>query len=107
MQERIILDIVGVNLPQLFSFLFMFIGKYWTHKKNKNLIETMIEPRNYYLIYREVYDTCTMNLIYSRCFWQLTFYLLRLIDASAKRSTSEKQQRKHEKYLGRTFNIKR
>lgn len=62
-------------------------------------METMIELRNYYLIYREVYDACTMNLIYSRCFWQPIFCLLRLIDASAKRSTSEKQQHKHEKNL--------
>lgn len=69
MQERIILDIVGVNLPQLFSFLFMFIGKYWMHKKNKNLIETMIEPRNYYLIYREVYDTCTMYMTLAQLNW--------------------------------------
>jgi len=35
------------------------------HKKNKNVIETMIEPRNYYLIYREVFDTCTMNITIS------------------------------------------
>lgn len=77
------------------------------HKKNKDLLETMIEPRNYYLIYREACDTCTMNLIYSRYFWQPTFCFLRLIDASAKRSINEKQQHKHEKYLWQTFDIKR
>lgn len=77
------------------------------HKKNKNLIETMIEPRNYYLICREVYDTCTIKLIYNRRFWQPTFCLLRLIHATAKRSTNEKQQHKHEKYLRQTFKSKR
>lgn len=46
MQERIILDVVGVNLPQLLSFLSMFIGKCLKHKK-KSLIETMTETRNY------------------------------------------------------------
>lgn len=58
------------------------------HEKKKK-IETVVELRNSCPIYREVYDICTMNVIYLRCFWQPIFCLLRLTDASRKRRTNK------------------